>query len=674
MAPLSPNCRVGRTGAIASGLGLRDRWSAGYTLWTYFLRMLGVSTVDQEELLLLSAPLVRFHTARAPHLVLAHSPDPTAPTEPLGLLAPRKTTREQTLFLLHFIRDDADATYASRARIATAFATETSPRAWVSVDAKSGYLSLTFAEVNATVFEVRTNGHGGYGRRGAEMSLVYKCASGTFLSSAAPGTSRVRVCGTEQGRRELFCVNAVPTSPLAEEDTEDAALSLRDQSPPSSSLKALGLPKYHPPGDMHFPGVLGDSVVGNGRDESGAEGGQAELDATMAARLKQKMLLPVRLHSAAHGWFVASSPGAPLAAASKKEAGWDAFTVEFDHATRTARIRDSRGMYLVLAAGLRSFKAGLTVDGDEGGRVGSSSGVTGDGDNDAHAACSGRRSSTPERASPRTSFSSSVTSSPRSGQSSPRSVCTSGRGEGDGEDHAVFVESLPRAERFVVCTVGEDDRVTLRSRKGYLSAGRNGTVRISQNTCPGPREEFFLRIALPSMMDQSSPSLRLRHYPQGVREVDANILIPASAGTVYDVLRDYAGFQRFIVDCSESALVGKNDDGSLIVRMAQAHSFLVLTLSMAMSLRVTEDDLERKVHMSLIRGLGVKTYKGTWHAGERSDGRCGLRVKLSSSPAVPAPNFLVDGVMTHAVTSTLEQIRTEAILRSTDRSSVELSS
>jgi ribosome-associated toxin RatA of RatAB toxin-antitoxin module len=166
------------------------------------------------------------------------------------------------------------------------------------------------------------------------------------------------------------------------------------------------------------------------------------------------------------------------------------------------------------------------------------------------------------------------------------------------------------------------------------------------------------------MMDQSSPSLRLRHYPQGLREVDASIVIPARASVAYEVLRDYDGFQRFIDDCSESALLERKADGTLVVRMCQAHSFLVLTITMSMTLRVEENDHERKIRMDLIQGLGVKLYKGVWHAIERPDGRCGLRVQISSAPAVPAPNFLVDGVMTHAVTATLEQIRNECILRS----------
>jgi ribosome-associated toxin RatA of RatAB toxin-antitoxin module len=145
-------------------------------------------------------------------------------------------------------------------------------------------------------------------------------------------------------------------------------------------------------------------------------------------------------------------------------------------------------------------------------------------------------------------------------------------------------------------------------------------------------------------------------------------LIPASAGLAYTVLRDYDGFQRFIADCSASELVQRKDDGLLVVRMAQAHTFLVLTLNMSLTLSVREDDAERKVHMNLMHGLGVRTYEGLWHASERADGRCQLRVKLSSSPSVPAPNFLVDGVMTHAVTATLEQIRTECILRSSGKS------
>lgn len=604
------------------------RWSAVYSIWTYFHRLLhlfGISAVDHEEVALLSAPLVRIHTSHHPHRVLAHVPDQSSPAEPLGLVPPSAATPAQTLFVLHFTpaSDPADC-----ARLATAYPTATSPRAWVAVDDRTGALSLTAAEPNAAVFELRAPAADGWRpRHAAEVAIVYPCAAGRYLARV-PGaaSTRVRMCKGEgeNGRGELFCINAVATSP-----DEETAVCAQDAA---------------------------------------AEGGPAPVDETMAEVLRRTTVLPVRLHSAAHGWFVASSPGADLAAARRKEPGWDAFTVEFDYETRMARVRDSRGMYLVLAPGLRSLKAGLTVEGHSGGRG------TGDGGGGGRGGALEplpRVKAKPRGAAqpPPSGGPSGATAAPSSATESEGAAAGAPVGDGDDSQEGSFAGALPRAERFVIEIAGDDDRVTLRSRKGFLSARRNGTVCLNQNTRPSRREEFYLRLALPSMMDQSKASLRLRHFAQGVREVDASIVIPASAAVAYGVLRDYDGFKRFIRDCSESELLRRvPEDGSLVVRMAQAHSFLVLTISMAMTLRVVEDDAARKVHMDLIHGLGIKTYKGLWHAGDLGDGRCRMRVRISSSPAVPAPNFLVDGVMTHAVTATLDQIRTECILRSTGRS------
>jgi ribosome-associated toxin RatA of RatAB toxin-antitoxin module len=639
------------------------RWSAVYSLWTYAHRLLhvvGFTAVDHEEVALLSAPLVRLRAANAQRHVLAHAADPRDPSEPLGLVLATDASLEQTLFLLHFAPTDPSGSVAeaNRARLATAFPTETSPRAWIAVDQKSGYLSLTAAEANAAVFEVRPATANPSARRGADVSLYFKCAAGTFLSVAAPQSTRVRVCRSVEGRTEVFCMNTMPVAPAR-----------------NPSVGCVGDPNQ----------------------------------ATLAAAVQRTKDLPVRLQSVAHGWFVASSPSAPLAAASKKETGWDAFVIEFDHATSMARIRDSRGLYLILSQDLKSFTAGITRDDPTRAAAALSAHVVNPLTSSPIVSRIGPTLSTAIPASPSLCVTDGVSSKPtpvpvhqrKTHSQDPLADCTSSQnnnspglqpppsltlknhpiaeppqngkskttrgrehlhGDDDGDVHCAG--DLPRAERFLVSIHDHHDRVTLRSRKGYLSARPNGTVQISQNTTPGIREQFYLRVALPSMMDQSSPSLRLRHYPQGLREVDASIVIPASASVAYEVLRDYDGFQRFIDDCSESALLERKADGTLVVRMCQAHSFLVLTITMSMTLRVEENDQERKIRMDLIQGLGVKLYKGVWHAIERPDGRCGLRVQISSAPAVPAPNFLVDGVMSHAVTATLEQIRNECILRS----------
>lgn len=638
------------------------RWSAVYSLWTYwyrFLHLIGISSVDHEEVALLSAPLIRLRPAKARHLVVAHTLDPQSPTEPIGIARSETTPLHRTLFLIHFVDGDTDtdllssadsqpsrdsgAGHRDRARLATAFPTDTSPRAWVAVDRKTGLLSLTVAKHNAAVFEIHAAAMA-HGRGGALVTLQYACETGRYLSTSVLQTSRTRIACTEQRPAGVaFYINAVPLSPALD----------RSASVTTYPIRAANVPAVE--------------------SEAACE------DRTLSTVLHASREIPVRLQSAAFNWFVALSPGADLAAATKRETGWDSFIIEFDNRTSTARVRDSRGLYLVLNESKTSFTAGLTRESSRGpdaaGRP--AEGTIGQADAKSSAPhvepgtqterCEHNaraRSSTFREASENTSSGKKKRSNHRTAADDLHSH--SDERPGDAADSSQREAHLPRAERFLITLVDETDRVTLRSRKGYLSARRGGVITISQETQPGPRETFCMRLAMPSAMDESAPSLRLRHYPKGLREIEASVVVPADAALAYDVLRDYDDFHRFIKDCSHSALVSRNEeDGSLEVEMVQTHSFLVLSISMHMHLRVREDNADHKIYMQFIRGFGVKSYDGVWHAMERSDGRCTVRVRVSSAPSVPAPNFLVDGVMTHAVTATLEQIRTECILRST---------
>lgn len=308
----------------------------------------------------------------------------------------------------------------------------------------------------------------------------------------------------------------------------------------------------------------------------------------MAAAFRASRPSPIRIQSVARGWFLASKPGASLAASLGKDTGWDAFTMEYDSAMRTAKFRDSRGLYLAFSNDL-----------DEVAAVGG----------------------------------------------------------GEEREHGV-------PENFAVVIEDNGDRVVIKSRKGYLSARRGGRVVLSKGTMPGKREQFYLRLALPSMMDQSKPRLRLRTMPGGARQVEASVLVPAHADIAYKVLCDYEGFSNFIEDASESRVLERRSDTELSVLMVQCHSFLMLTIPMTMALSVKEEPDDRTVTMDLERGLGVKQYNGVWSAEKKPDGRCLIRCNLLASTAVPAPGFLIDGLMSHATMSTMKQLRVECIRRS----------
>lgn len=296
---------------------------------------------------------------------------------------------------------------------------------------------------------------------------------------------------------------------------------------------------------------------------------------------------PVRIQSRALGWFLASRPGADVGGARGKDVGWDGFVIEYDSATRSARLRDSRGFYLVFAPDMNALVAAAEED-----------------------------------------------------------------------------APVVRGERFVLQILEGDDRVVLKSRKGYLSARRGGKIVLSKDTLPGNREQFYLRQALPSMMDESQPRLRLRVFAEGARQIEASVMVPANASVAYEVLCDYDGFSEFIDDASESRVIERRSETELNVMMVQCHSFLMLTIPMSMELSVLEKPEDRIVTMDLIKGMGVKQYKGVWQVVERSDGRCQIRCTLLAATSMPAPGFLVDGLMTHAMRSTMEQLRVECIRRS----------
>lgn len=486
--------------------------------------MLGIEATDKEEIALLSGPLVRLHI-HSSSLVLTHLTTPLHPNEPLGWSPPSKTPFPQTLFFLHY--DTTDPARPNRARLATAAPTQTSPRAWIAVDARTGTLSLTTSELHAALFTLRPSS-----TNPSTVTLHAPVSAGEKLAVHSK-TLRARVCAAPvPAAVSTLLVNALPLPPT---------LCVADDPP---------------------------------------------TDCTMAAAYVAPRVFPVRIQSRARRWFLASKPGLPLAAATGNDAGWDGFTLEYDSPTRSALLRDSRGLYLRFSPGLDEVVA------------------TGDG--------------------------------------------TGMRGK----------------ERFFVETVGEDDRVVIRTRKGYLSARRDGRIVLSKDTVPGNREQFYLRLALPTMMDLSTPRLELKVRAGGARLVEASVAVPAHARVAYEVLRDYEGFSKFIKDASASEVLHRSSETELQVRMVQCHSFLMLTIPMQLVLNVVEQHEERVITMDLERGLGVKQYKGKWEAVEREDGRCLLKCTLLAATAIPAPGFLIDGLMSHATLASMEQLRTECIRRS----------
>lgn len=234
-------------------------------------------------------------------------------------------------------------------------------------------------------------------------------------------------------------------------------------------------------------------------------------------------------------------------------------------------------------------------------------------------------------------------------------------------------ENKKPGERFTVEEVsgadgGGDDRVTLRSRKGYVST-RRGQVFLERERKPCRTESFWMRLALPSMADMSKPIRRLKRLANGVRQIEASVEVPVDAKLAYDVVTDYDGLSRFVEDAAESKVVERFEENHLHVRMVQSHTFLVLTLNLGMTLDVRESPEENSVSMEMIKGFGVKEYNGSWKATQKDDNRCLLTCILRAAPALPAPAFLIDGVIMHATCATLTQLRVECVRRAAAKKS-----
>lgn len=207
--------------------------------------------------------------------------------------------------------------------------------------------------------------------------------------------------------------------------------------------------------------------------------------------------------------------------------------------------------------------------------------------------------------------------------------------------------------------------IYLKSRKGYLSTNRRNN-KLKFNSKKTENEQFSFQLCLPSSTtNESKPLVNLIHLPNGTRNIKASIKIPkCEITTAFQVLTDYNNFDKFISDASESEVMNQKSSTEMTIRMVQSHSFLWLTIPMQMILNVVQYTEEAIIHMDLVKGFGVKQYKGVWSV-VNDDNRDGIIVgiDLKAATSVPAPGFLVDGLMTGALTESLKEIRQECMRR-----------
>lgn len=516
------------------------RWTAVYSPWTYVHRMLhilGIEAVDNEEVTLLSAPLVRIHLPRRweQPLVLAHDPTPQHPDEPLCWVNHSHISFMTTLFLLHF--DSSDTNNPDRARLATAAPIRDTPRSWLSVDTKTGRLSLTVSELSAAVFNVKSQVQGGAPR----FALQYPCNTGRFLSTYGP-SHRARIVDAEPGYSSWLYIHVVPL-------------------PPTLSLSSA-----------------------------------VPTDPTLASAFNCPRTAYICIQSKALGFCLAAKPDSLVNAAhGASDNVWRPILIDYDCHTRSAVMSDARGRPLYVSSdGLRSV---------------------------------------PE----------------------------------DWPRNKVSPPGRSREDRFNLTRVEDDDAFVIMTRRGYLSARRGNRLVISQDTSAADQEQFVFHIVLPSQTDDRAPRVLMRMCENGVRQLNATVTVAADVGTAFDVITDYNGFKDFMEDASESEILERRNDRELTVRMVQCHSFLMLTLPISMTLDVVEEPERHAVTLKLIKGLGIREYKGVWTATSLNVNQSTVCCTLWAATAVPAPSFLVNGLMINAMTESMMQIREECTRRQAGR-------
>lgn len=224
-----------------------------------------------------------------------------------------------------------------------------------------------------------------------------------------------------------------------------------------------------------------------------------------------------------------------------------------------------------------------------------------------------------------------------------------------------------RQDRFGLRCVDNDDTVVIKSRKGFLSARGGGRIALSKDTLPGEQERFILHIALPSQTGERSPRVQLNVREDGVREVIAGIFVAANPDIIFEVLSDYDGFKNFMEDASESEVIERRSDRELTIRMVQCHSFLMLTIPLAMTLNVLEEPEKHTVTLSLVKGFGVRVYEGVWEIipGKSCQSRVTLTLRVATT--IPAPGFLLNSLIANATAESLVQVQGECHRRQAAR-------
>ncbi len=135
---------------------------------------------------------------------------------------------------------------------------------------------------------------------------------------------------------------------------------------------------------------------------------------------------------------------------------------------------------------------------------------------------------------------------------------------------------------------------------------------------------------------------------------DSVFEIASSRSHVFGILTDFAGYQDWMPGCRSSKVVSSEG----LVTDADVTLVSLRTLKMRLRFRIQDD---RVLHFRMVRGRQMKSYFGSWHLMDSSDGAgTVVRGQMEINPGGLIPRFVTDHFVRRAIDETAVALRRRA--------------
>jgi ribosome-associated toxin RatA of RatAB toxin-antitoxin module len=150
-------------------------------------------------------------------------------------------------------------------------------------------------------------------------------------------------------------------------------------------------------------------------------------------------------------------------------------------------------------------------------------------------------------------------------------------------------------------------------------------------------------------------SVRVTRSEEGI-EVEGRCLVDAPPTTVWAVLTDYDGIDRFVSSMRESHVSERSEDHVLVDQVAVGRLFL-FSRRLRTRLLVREEPLVRIVFEDVLK-RDFALYQGDWRIQSR-DGGTEVVYRAVARPARAVPDMMLRGMFKSTVRDLLSQVRVE---------------